>query len=85
MIRFQIKWVIFNLCNLFTKQLNDILDQKSASYNQVSKMLKTSENKLQLMTDKFKDFKLDYESKLETIKHDYQKDIKELKDKLEHK
>ena len=48
-------------------------------------MLKTSENKLQQMTDKFKDFKLDYESKLETIKHDYQKDIKELKDKLEHK
>ena len=85
MIRFQIKWVIFNLCNLFTKQLNDILDQKSASYNQVSKMLKTSENKLQLMTDKFKDFKLDYESKLEALKHDYQKDIKELKDKLEHK
>ena len=85
MIRFQIKWVIFNLCNLFIKQLNDILDQKSASYNQVSKMLKTSENKLQLMTDKFKDFKLDYESKLEALKHDYQKDIKELKDKLEHK
>ena len=48
-------------------------------------MLKTSENKLQLMTDKFKDFKLDYESKLEALKHDYQKDIKELKDKLEHK